>query len=275
MSMLGSSINIRLGIWLDDLRLGLKDALKSAGALHPEIIGIDAFSAELSPRSLSGTGRRDLAQNIRGKGMTLAVMRADLGGRRLTDSKLLDANLTRIREAVQLCADTGARNLVVPAGYVPPKNDKDGATARSTLAEAARVLAGLASTGGVRICWTSGSEAPEVLAEFLNEADSSGLLEAEFHPGAFVMRGVDPLKALNALAARVSMARAVDHYQGGAEAPFGKGDVRWGEVLVGLSTLRRSAPIEMLTGCTLEGDRLLAAATAYKRLVALRKNPMG
>jgi sugar phosphate isomerase/epimerase len=207
--------------------------------------------------------------------MVLAGMRADLGGRRLADSRALDANLTKIREAVQLCADTGAKNLVVPAGYVPPKDAKDGATARSTLLEAARVLTSHISTVGVRICWSSGSEAPEVLAEFLNEADSSGLLDVEFNPGAFVMRGIDPLKALNALASRVAMARAIDHYQGGAEAPFGKGDVRWGEVLIGLSTLKRTAPIDVLAGCTLEGDRLQALSMAYKRLFALRKNPIG
>jgi len=273
--ILSGSTNIRLGIWLDDMRMSLKPALKTVAPLRPEIVGIDAFSDELSPRSLGQTGRRDLAQSIRAKGMTLAAMRADLGGRRLADSKALDVNLTKIREAVQLCADTGAKNLVVPAGYVPPKNDKDGVTARSTLSEAARVLAGLASSTGVRICWTSGSEAPEVLAEFLNEIDSAGLLEVEFHPGAFVMRGTDPLKALNALSSRVSMARAVDHYQGGAEAPFGKGDVRWGEVLIGLSTLRRSLPIDTLAGCTLGGERLQALAGAYQRLVALRKNPLG
>jgi sugar phosphate isomerase/epimerase len=275
MNLSGSPINIRLGIWLDDLRLGIKAALKTIAPLHPEAIGIDAFSAELSPRTLSQTGRRDLAQSIRTKGMALSAMRADLGGRRLADSKLLDANLTRIREAVQLCADAGAKNLVVPAGYVPPKNDKDGASARSTLSEAARVMAGLVSTAGVRICWTSGSEAPEVLAEFLDEVDSSRLLEVEFHPGAFVMRGIDPLKALNALAERTSMARAIDHYQGGAEAPFGRGDVRWGEVLIGLSTLKRSTPIDTLAGCTLDGERVQALANAYTRLVGLRKNPLG
>src|SRR5690242_13308295 len=119
MNLSGSPINIRLGIWLDDLRLGIKAALKTIAPLHPEAIGIDAFSAELSPRTLSQTGRRDLSQSIRAKGMALSAMRADLGGRRLADSKLLDANLTRIREAVQLCADAGAKNLVVPAGYVP------------------------------------------------------------------------------------------------------------------------------------------------------------
>ena len=267
-------INLRLGLWLDDLRLGIKEGLKTIAPWRAEAIGLDAFGSELSPRSLSQSGRRDVANVVRIKGIALAALRADVGGRRLADSQSLDSNLTRIRDAMQLCSDVGARCLVVPAGHVPPADDKNGATARSTLTEAARSLALFVSGMGVRVCWSGGAETPETLKTFLNGVDSSGLLDVEYTPGALTMRGIDPLSALQPFAERIRIARATDHYQGGAEAPFGKGDVPWGAVLIGLSTLKQSEPIDLLAGCALDGDRVLMLANAYAKLAALRKNPV-
>lgn len=267
--------NIQLGIWLDDLRLGVKQGLKAIESLHLEAVGLDAFSADLSPRTLGQSGRRDLGQFVRARGATLTAMRADVGARRLADSNSLDVNLSMIREAMQFAADLSVSQIVVPCGYVPAVDDKDGARTRATLCEAAKTLAMFSSNLGVRVCWLSGGEAPETLASFLNEVETGGLLEVDLNPGAYVMRGIDPLKALQSLSSRVGMARAVDHYRGGAEAPFGKGDVRWGEVLIGLSTLQRNKPISMLAGCTLDGDRLLALSNAYRAMQQLRANPLG
>ena len=269
------SINVRLGIWLDDLRLGIKQGLKTSATIKPEAAGLDAFGPEVAPRILSSSGRRDLAQHLRGKGAVLAALRADVGGRRLADPNTLDVNLSRLREAMQLAADLGAPYLIVPGGYIPPSADKENARLRVTLGEAARALAGLGSSLRTRICWEGGNEAPEILAEFLAAEDPSGIIAVDLNPGGYVMRGIEPLKALNLLSARVNIARAVDHYRGGAEAPFGQGDVRWGEVLIGLATLKRAVSIDVLAGCGLEGDSVRAITAAYKRLQVLRANPVG
>lgn len=274
MALAGLSINVTLGMWLDDLRMGLKQALKTIAPLQVEAVGIDALNPELDPRTLSASGRRDLAQFIRARGTRLAALRADVGGRRLADPARLDVNLSRLREAIQLADDLGAPHLVVAAGFIPHISEKENASVRTAMSEAARALAGFASVSRTRVAWLGGTEAPEVLAEFLHGVDSSGILEVDLNPGGYVMRGIDPMKALNALSSRVGLARAADHFRGGAEAPFGKGDVRWGEVLIGLSTLQRQAPIPILAATTLEGDRLQALGSAYKLLQALRKNPL-
>ncbi len=265
--------NLQIGVWLDDLRTDLKAAFAAVGPLKPECVGLDAFSAELSPRALGRSGRRDAAHFIRSRGSTLVALRADVGGRRLADAASLDVNLARLRDAWELAGDLGAAHLVVPSGYVPAADDKDGAQARRTLAEATRVLATMSSSGRVRVCWLGGQENPEVLAAFLHECDSAGILEVDLNPGAYLMRGIDPLKALQALSERVAMARAADHYRGGSEAPFGSGDVRWSEIVVSLSTLSRSAPLPLLAACTLDGDRLRLISAGYERLKALRANP--
>src|SRR4051812_44141179 len=94
---LSFTVNVQLGMWADDLRMGLKQALQIIKPLQIEAIGLDAFSAELSPRTLSASGRRDVAQLIRSRGAVLAAMRADVGGRRLADAQTLDVNLSRVR----------------------------------------------------------------------------------------------------------------------------------------------------------------------------------
>ena len=270
--MTGFSINVRIGVWISDLKQGVKAGLKTAALMQPEALGLDAFDAEISPRNLSGSGRRDLARHIRNVA-PLSALKADVGGRRLADPSTLDTNLERLRDVLQMAAEVGAPRVQIAAGFVP-EDLKENATERSVLAEAARALNALASNSGVRICWLAGSEAPETLAQFLNFADPSGLIEVDLNPGAFVMRGGDPLKALNALSARVSMARAADHWRGGAEAPFGKGDVRWGEVLVGLSSLNRNLPLDILAGCSVESDRQTMLSNAVSRLKEKRANPV-
>lgn len=275
MTNLGFSINVRIGIWLDDLRLGIKQGLKTIAPLKLETIGLDAFGPEINPRHLGRSGRHDLAQFIRARGAALAALRADVGGRRLADPQTLDVNLSRLREAMLMAADLSVSHMIVAGGYIPPIDDRDNLSHRTALGEAVRVLAMASSSLGVRVCWLGGNEAPEVLKEFLDTHDPSGLVEADLNPGGYVMRGIDPLKAVNALSSRVSMATAVDHYQGGAEAPFGLGDVRWGNILVGLSTLQRNAPIDLLAACNLDGDRVQALSGAYKRLVAWRQHPLG
>lgn len=265
-------MNIRIGAWINDLRLGVKAGLQAAPALKPESIALDAFDPEISARNLSLSGRRDLARHARGVA-PLAALKADVGGRGLAEKQHLDANLGRVSEAFALARDLGVQRVVVNAGFVPEEK-KENTTVRDALAEAARALIAMTSTTGVRVCWLAGSEPAAVLAAFLNSVDSSGILEVDLNPGAIVMRGGEPLDALNALSSRVSLARAVDHYRGGAEAPFGKGDVRWGEVLIGLSTLSRNEPIDLLAGSDLNTDRTAALGAAVKKLKDVRARPV-
>ena len=44
-------------VWADDLRLGLKQAMLTLKPLQVEAVSLDAFSAELSPRTLGQSGQ--------------------------------------------------------------------------------------------------------------------------------------------------------------------------------------------------------------------------
>lgn len=263
---------LRIGLWLNDLRLSLRDALKRVQPWAAEDVGLDAFAKEVAPRELSVTGRRHLARHLRGAGLALVALRADLGGRRLAESKALDANLTRLREAYELARDLGARRLWLPLGYIPDTAEVGENLA--AVAEGTRAALSMAASAGVRPCVPVGSEPPERLAAFLKQHDAGGLAEVDLNPAGLVSRGTEPLKGLEALPERVAMATAADAFRGGGEAPFGKGDVRWGEIVVALSTLSRNEPPSVLAGCTRECDRAEALQTAVEALKKLRVNPI-
>lgn len=263
---------LRIGVWLNDLRLSLREALKRVQPWAVEDVGLDAFAKEVSPRELSATGRRHLAHHLRGAGLNLIALRADLGGRRLAEPKPLDANLTRLREAFELARDLGARRLWLPLGFVPDK--EEAGENLVAIAEGSRAALSMAASTGVRPCVPVGSEPPERLAAFLVQHDAGGLAEVDLNPSGLVSRGAKPLAGLEALHTRVAMATAADAFRGGGEAPFGKGDVRWGEIVVALSTLARNEPPSILAGCTRECDRAEALHTALETLKKLRVNPI-
>jgi len=265
----------RIGLWLDDLHLGIRAGLKAAAPLGLDELGLDALGSEVSPRALSQTGRRDLAHHIRHAGLAAAALKADIGGRRLADATALDTNLTRLRDAFELAKALNARRVVVPLGFVPPDAQGANAKPRATLSEAVKALVALSTATGIRPAVLAGGEPPEVLAAFLDEHDSSGLLDVDLNPGGFVSRGVEPLAALNALSRRVALASAADYFRGGGEAPFGQGDVPWGELIVGLATLPSREPLSILAACSRAGDRREALVETVTKLKRLRTHPLG
>lgn len=270
-----SSQRLLIGAWLDDLQRSVRDALQWAAAGGLEAAGLDALAPDVNPRTLSRTGRRELAHRSQASGLVWAALRADVGGRRLADAGTLDGHLARLRDACELARDLRAPRVVIPLGFIPPAGEASAESVRRTLAEAVQALVALGGTLGVRPAVLAGGEPARDLADFLKAHDASGLIEVDLHPGGFVSRGQDPLAAMSALAPRVGLATAADYYRGGGETSFGRGDVPWGQVLVGLSTLPGQGPIPLLAACTREGDRPKALGAAVERLKQLRANPLG
>jgi hypothetical protein len=162
----------------------------------------------------------------------------------------------------------------VPLGFIPPAGEASAAEARTTLAEAVRALCDLSSGLGVRPAAVAGGEPAGELAGFLRAHDASGLLEVDFNPGLFVSRGHDPREALAALSERVGLCTAADHFRGGGEAPFGKSDVPWGELIIAWSGMKAAQPLAVLAACARECDRKAALGAAVERLRTLRANPL-
>jgi sugar phosphate isomerase/epimerase len=299
MSISVGSSALKLGCWVDDLRLGVRDGLKRAAQWHCDAVGVDILSSEITPRSLSTTGRKELARLIQNSNAKLAAVKADTGGRRLSDPQTIDATLALVKEAFELARDLGAGRVLIPLGYIPeegaaekprietssasiftlPAPGKNSAAPPTTnlgaLNEAARAIAALGSNLGVRPCVSSSSEPVERLEKFLQGVDPGNLIEIDLNPGAWTAKGEDPSKALFALNSRLGLATSMDHYRGGAEAVLGTGDVPWPEVVIGLSSLSRSEPLAMLVSCHKEGDRVSMIRAGLEKLTKLRLNPLG
>lgn len=265
---------LSIGVWLDDLHLGLKESLQRVASWSCEVLGLDAFRAELNPRALSDSGRRDLARLLRSSGGRLVAVRADVGGRRLADPATLDTGLGRMRHAFELARDLSALRVAVPLGFVPPAEDGGHDRTRACLKEAVGALLSLSNHTGVGVAALAGREPAAQLRALLDECDSAGQFEVDLHPGTWLSLGQDPVAALNTLSSRVIQASVADHFKGGSEAPFGRGDVVWPEVLIGLSALSRPNPIALLASCTRECDRPAALQHTVTRLHQLRINPL-
>lgn len=307
MNLIGNSgtTNLRVGLWLDDLRLSVREGIKRSGALGCEVLGLGAFGGEINPRTLTGTGRRELAHLVKANGAALGALRADLGGRRLAEPATLDAGLTQVREAFELARDLGAPVVVVPLGYIPSPDEVPAAgiqtatgsmlllpqsqpastssttrkreelqRTRQTLAEAISALLAFSTQLGVRPAVQAGAEPPGELAAFLAGLDHTGMLDVDLNPGGFVARGVEAIGALTALASRVGLATVADHYRGGGETAFGQGDVPYGELLVFLSSLPRGAGLPLLASCTRDCDRAQTLGDTVQKLKRLRQRPV-
>jgi len=262
-----------IGIWLDDLQRGLKDGLRHLSGWPIEALGLDALGPELDPRLLAASGRRDLARQVRNAGATQTVLRADVGGRRLSDAATLDAALGRVRQAFELARDLNAVRVTIPLGFVPDGRDASHERIRNALKEALGFLLDVGNRTGVRPAVLAGREPTADLGDFLDAHDAAGFVDVDLNPGVVLGRGEDPVAALQTLSSRVAQATALDHFRGGNEAVFGRGDVAWPELMVGLSALSRPAPVALLAGCTRECDRSAALRATLDRLRQLRASP--
>ncbi|MCZ7648282.1 MAG: hypothetical protein M5U26_23990 [Planctomycetota bacterium] len=266
---------LRIGLWLDALKLDVRAALKRIAPWGLDALALDGFGAEVNPRALTETGRRDLAHRFQAGGLRAAALRLDVGGRRLADPATLDTNLARIGEGFDLARDLGIARAWVPLGYVPAAGEPNAETIRRALSDALGALEAFSTRTGVRPVVPAGAEPAEELAAFLDARDPGRLFEVDLQPGRFVGRGSDPLDALSRLAARLGLASVYDAWRGGGEAPFGAGDVDWGPLIVGLSTAARADGLPLLAATSREGDRPALLLAAVERLKRLRANPLG
>ena len=104
----------RVGINVDDLRLAIKDGLRLAGEMDFRVVEM-AAAGDVAPASLSMTGRRHLSHYVRGLGLEVASLAADLPGLRLSDPGTVDERVERTERILELAADL---NVPVVTGSV-------------------------------------------------------------------------------------------------------------------------------------------------------------
>ena len=254
---------IRLGIRLESLGLPLRRALQQAQLLGVAGVQVDA-AGELSPNSLSQTGRREFLHLLRAHNVELTALGCPLR-RGLDTTQDQQPRIEHVRGIMSLSFDLGPRIVIVQAGQIA----EDAKDPRSTiLSESLRALSQHGDRTGTQLALETGLERGARLAQFLGRFDSGGL-GVNLDPANLLMHGFDPLASVRELQGRILHAHAKDARAASAsraaqEVPVGHGDIEWTGLLGALeeAEYRGWLVVEQETG----EDRIAGVAASVQFL---------
>jgi sugar phosphate isomerase/epimerase len=255
---------IKIGVRLESLGLPLRRAITEAARLGVPGVQVDA-AGDLSPQTLSQSGRREFLHLLRAHNLELSALGCPLR-RGLDVAENQQARLDRVKAVMSLSFDLGPRVTVVEAGAVP----EDVNTPRGQLlSEALLALGQHGDRVGAVLALETGLESGAALADFLKRFDTGGLA-ANFDPANLLLHGHDPYASARALRGRIAHAHARDARSAGAsrsaqEVPLGHGDIDWLELLGALEEVeyRGYLTVERESGDNRLAD--VAAGVAFLR----------
>ena len=217
---------LRIGIVAESTQLTLRAAVEAAARMGARGLQIDA-TGDLSPDALGGTGRREFRNLLRSFDLELAALNVPTR-RGLDVAADLQARLDRVRKAMQLAYDLGARRAVVAC----PKLPDDAAAPRALLMrESLLALGGYGDRVGCSVALEVGFDPTEKVKAYLAGFDV-GSLKVTYDPANFLLHGHDPLANLTPLHGLIAHVHARDARSAGLsrglhEVPVGAGDVDW------------------------------------------------
>jgi sugar phosphate isomerase/epimerase len=221
---------IKLGIRLESLGLPLRPALGHAQRLGVAGVQVDA-AGDLSPNSLSQTGRREFLHLLRSHNLELTALGCPLR-RGLDTTQDQQPRIEHVRKVMSLSFDLGARIAIVQAGKIP----EDAADPRlPVLGQSLEALGQHGDRTGTQLALETGLESGATLAQFLGRFDTGGL-GVNLDPANLLMHGFDVLASVRDLRGRIVHAHAKDARASSAsraaqEVPVGRGDIEWMEFL--------------------------------------------
>jgi len=218
--------HLQIGVNVDDLRMDTKRSFREAAALRFSAVEFSAVQGELTPRSLSGSGRRHLSRFVDGLGMRIASLVADVPRVRLTDSASVDERVERTRQIIDLAA---ALDVPLVSTGVGALTDPQTGAPSSVAVEALQRIGEFADARNrmfaIRPAHDDGGRVAALL-----EAVGCPSLVIGIDPAALVMAGLSPLSLIERAAGRIPLMYARDATVGGSqragtETRLGEGDV--------------------------------------------------
>jgi sugar phosphate isomerase/epimerase len=217
---------LRIGIVAESTGLPIRQAIAQAARMGSEAVQVDAVG-DLSPDALSETGRREFRNLLRSFNQELAALNVPLR-HGLDVAENQQPRLDRVRKAMQLAFDLGARKVVVPCPRIP--DDPESPRAQ-TLRESLLALGPYGDRVGTVLALEIGFDPAEKVRDYLAAFDT-GSLKVTYDPANMLVNGHDPLASLAPLQGRVAHvhardARSASLSRGMQEVPVGAGDVEW------------------------------------------------
>jgi len=224
-----------VGVNVDDFRLAPKDALRRAADLAFRSIALATVEGDLAPANLGRSGRRHLARLVDGLGLRLDSLVADMPALRFTDPHTVQERVERTCQIIELAADMRVPTVTSTLGMVahPDTNELS-----PNAIEALRTIGEFADSRDTRFAVSPSRDAGERLVSLLEEI-ACDAVRVSFDPAAIVMRGTNPLAAIERFIGEVVVVQARDGTAGGRDHPgnearLGEGDVDWYSVVAAM-----------------------------------------
>lgn len=215
----------KIGLRLECLELPFRRALAEAERLGVGGVQFDAVG-ELSPETLSQTGRRQIRHLLRTHNLEMTALGCPLR-HGLDEAANLDARLEHVRKVLSLSFELDARIAIVQAGRIEADAKAD-APGNRLLTESLLTLGQYGDRVGATLCLETGLEAPDALQTFLDRFDTGGL-GVNLDPANLLLNGFDPCAAIPTLGQRIKHVHARDARKGrsSTEVPLGHGSIDW------------------------------------------------
>ncbi len=205
---------------------------------------------EVTPQSLTETGRRDFKHRLSERGLQVASGWVPLRYPLYSEVEL-ERRIAFLREALTFAWQLGARTLCVRCGRIPEQLD---AGEGRMFVEVLSDLASHANHVGVVLAVTPTADTAEQLNDLMSRI-KTGPVGIDFDPAHFAMIGApaaDSLKALHPHIAHVQLRDGMrDLAGGGAETAVGQGIIDWVEVIALLGEMDYTG---WLTAIRTQGD---------------------
>ncbi len=230
--------DFRLGVDVDDFHLPVKDAIRTAAELKFQAVELAAVSGELAPNNLSDSGRRHLARLVRGFGLDLASLVADIPQTRFTDPHTVSRRVDQTCLIIELARDLGVPLVTASVG---PLTHPDTGEPSAPAVEALARIGELADACGVIFAIRPSSETGDRILRVL-----AGLrcpaIRVGFDPAAMAMAGTNPLRQIEQVAEHIRLFHVRDATAGLADRPGRETRLGEGELdVIGLMAVADAA----------------------------------
>lgn len=224
-----------IGVNTDDLQIAPKQAFRKASEMRFRTIEFGVGAGELSPKNLTGSGRRHVSRFVEGLGLGIASLVADFPGVRLTDPRSVDGRVTRTLDIIELAVDLHVGVVTTSLGALAHPDTGEPAP---LAVQALRALGEHADARGVLLAVRPSSDDAERTAILLAEVACPAVVVG-LDPAAQVMAGHNPLALIEFAAGRIPLMHVRDGVVGspacsGHETRLGDGDVDMIGVLAAL-----------------------------------------
>jgi len=217
---------MKIGVIPDCFRLPVKEGIKKAAELQIEGIQPYATHGDLDPRNLSGTGRDDIKNFVKGLGLTISALVGDFGSPGFTDTKTVEWRIERTKEVVDLAVDLDVSIVTTHIGTVP---EDANSFSWKILSDSLPEIGTYAFNREVFLATETGPETAALLKKLLDSIGNPGL-KANYDPANLVMVvGDDPVMGVYTLRDYIVHTHAKD----GIKLPDENGKKRWQEMPLG------------------------------------------